>query len=613
MADYWLDLARFSETDGFLDDHHDRLLWPWRDWVIDVVRRATCRSTSSARGSSPATCCRTRRSEQIARDGVPARRQAHDRERRDRRRVQGRVHGRAHGQRARHRVPRPDGRLRALPRPQVRPDQADATTTRSARSSTATTSRATTRRASAAFRADRRCRGPTTRRQRRCKRRRTQVAAQSAPRMPPRRPPPRNRRGRRPRARPHRRPTPRRAFARRSRTRSPHTTSSSRRVPLRSPTCRRRARRASRRQPLTEFRRNPFSGRRRRRRPRRPSSAGSAKQFALAARVPRNYNAEALTLSPAATPGVAPAVIQGAAVPPRRARPGVVLRRDEPRLLRQRRRLLRPHASRSRSTSGSTSAHEYDNVPVLNHLAEHNSGRTGYRLTIDNGKLWVSLAHSPPANMIAIETEGAAARRRVDAHHADVRRLEPRRGPHALLERHSQPRLAVVRDHLTRTILPFSSGDVFDPFLGLAVRHALPREGAGRQRHRRAARVRARADAGRGRVPARRDARRRAERSRRSSPTARDRDRRASRRRARRADGRARERERDRDGHPAGARHGRRAGADADVRAESRRLQRPRRAGRSRAAWTPCSRGTSRWPQNRLGLAQLAVRPATIR
>ncbi|HEY3517498.1 MAG TPA: DUF1549 domain-containing protein, partial [Gammaproteobacteria bacterium] len=35
MADYWLDLARFSETDGFLDDHHDRVLWPWRDWVID--------------------------------------------------------------------------------------------------------------------------------------------------------------------------------------------------------------------------------------------------------------------------------------------------------------------------------------------------------------------------------------------------------------------------------------------------------------------------------------------------------------------------------------------------------------------------------------------------
>lgn len=36
MATYWMDLARFSESDGFLDDHHDRFLWPWRDWVIDA-------------------------------------------------------------------------------------------------------------------------------------------------------------------------------------------------------------------------------------------------------------------------------------------------------------------------------------------------------------------------------------------------------------------------------------------------------------------------------------------------------------------------------------------------------------------------------------------------
>ena len=86
---------------------------------------------------------------------------------------------------------------------------------------------------------------------------------------------------------------------------------------------------------------------------------------------------------------------------------------------------------------------DYDNVPVINHLAEQNSGRTGYRLTIDDGKLWASLAHSPPANMIAIETERTASRRRVVAHHADVRRLEPRGGLAALLERRSRrPRAA---------------------------------------------------------------------------------------------------------------------------------------------------------------------------
>ena len=39
MAAYWLDAARFAESDGFLDDHHDRLLWPWRDWVISAFNR----------------------------------------------------------------------------------------------------------------------------------------------------------------------------------------------------------------------------------------------------------------------------------------------------------------------------------------------------------------------------------------------------------------------------------------------------------------------------------------------------------------------------------------------------------------------------------------------
>ena len=34
MAGWWMDLARWSESDGFLDDHHDRFLWPWRDWAI---------------------------------------------------------------------------------------------------------------------------------------------------------------------------------------------------------------------------------------------------------------------------------------------------------------------------------------------------------------------------------------------------------------------------------------------------------------------------------------------------------------------------------------------------------------------------------------------------
>ena len=39
MAGYWLDVARYSESDGFLDDRHDRLFWPYRDWVIAAFNR----------------------------------------------------------------------------------------------------------------------------------------------------------------------------------------------------------------------------------------------------------------------------------------------------------------------------------------------------------------------------------------------------------------------------------------------------------------------------------------------------------------------------------------------------------------------------------------------
>jgi hypothetical protein len=39
MAAYWSDVARYSESDGFLDDYHDRLLWPYRDWLISAFNR----------------------------------------------------------------------------------------------------------------------------------------------------------------------------------------------------------------------------------------------------------------------------------------------------------------------------------------------------------------------------------------------------------------------------------------------------------------------------------------------------------------------------------------------------------------------------------------------
>jgi len=39
MGSYWLNIARYSESDGFLDDLHDRLFWPYRDWVIGAFNR----------------------------------------------------------------------------------------------------------------------------------------------------------------------------------------------------------------------------------------------------------------------------------------------------------------------------------------------------------------------------------------------------------------------------------------------------------------------------------------------------------------------------------------------------------------------------------------------
>jgi hypothetical protein len=39
MSAYWMNIARYSESDGFLDDHHDRLFWPYRDWVIAAFNK----------------------------------------------------------------------------------------------------------------------------------------------------------------------------------------------------------------------------------------------------------------------------------------------------------------------------------------------------------------------------------------------------------------------------------------------------------------------------------------------------------------------------------------------------------------------------------------------
>jgi hypothetical protein len=217
---------------------------------------------------------------------------------------------------------------------------------------------------------------------------------------------------------------------------------------------------------LTELRRGPYGGSAPPPANETPAQQRLREQLALALRVPRNYNAESLTLSPAATRGVGAAVVQSP-----KLRPGVVgqaLFFDET----NRGFMGRDVGWYDRTDPFTIDfwfyvGDDYENVPVLNHLAEQNSGRTGYRFTIDHGRLWVSLAHSPPANMIAIETTGRLPLRQW-THIAFTYDGSSRAEGMRLYLDGAPAATEVERDHLTRSILPWSSGDVFDPFLGLA-------------------------------------------------------------------------------------------------------------------------------------------------
>jgi Protein of unknown function (DUF1553)/Protein of unknown function (DUF1549)/Concanavalin A-like lectin/glucanases superfamily/Planctomycete cytochrome C len=218
---------------------------------------------------------------------------------------------------------------------------------------------------------------------------------------------------------------------------------------------------------LTVFRRNAYGGAPPAPKNETPEQRKQREQFQLAQRVPRNYNAESLTLSASATPGVEPAVIQGPVL--RDGVRGNALWFDET----NRGFLGRDVGYYDRTDPFSIDfwfyvGDDYENVPVLNNLAEQNSGRTGYRFTIDHGKLWISLAHSPPANMIAIETQDALPVR-AWTHVAFTYDGSSRAGGMRLYLNGAAAAVDVKRDHLTRSILPFTSGDVFDPYLGVEI------------------------------------------------------------------------------------------------------------------------------------------------
>ena len=136
-ARHWLDLARYADSNGYSIDA-PRSIWKYRDWVIDALNRDMPFDQFTI--------------EQLAGDLLPDatleqkiatgfhRNTPINQEGRHRPRAVPRRGGRRPRQHHGHRLPRPDGRLRPVPRPQVRPDLAARVLPASSPSSTTSTS-----------------------------------------------------------------------------------------------------------------------------------------------------------------------------------------------------------------------------------------------------------------------------------------------------------------------------------------------------------------------------------------------------------------------------------------------------------------------------------------
>jgi Protein of unknown function (DUF1553)/Protein of unknown function (DUF1549)/Concanavalin A-like lectin/glucanases superfamily/Planctomycete cytochrome C len=195
--------------------------------------------------------------------------------------------------------------------------------------------------------------------------------------------------------------------------------------------------------------------------------AEAALQAAFATRVPRNYVPEALTLSPATTAGVAAAVIQDPVFTD-----GVVGRALEFNSTNKG-FLGRDLGWYDRTEPFSIdfwfrAADTYDNVPVVSHRSEQNAGHTGWELTIEGGHLRARLAHSPPANMIqltSVEPFPIGRWVHVTLTYDGSSRAA---GTHVYVDGQLLP-TRVDHDTLTRSMLPWTTGDQLEPFLGATI------------------------------------------------------------------------------------------------------------------------------------------------
>jgi hypothetical protein len=106
-------------------------------------------------------------------------------------------------------------------------------------------------------------------------------------------------------------------------------------------------------------------------------------------------------------------------------------------------------------------------VPIIQHRDDDNSGGSGYRLQIEDGDLWVYIAHSRPANMIALRTKQPLPVK--EWVHITVTYDGSSRAAGTKLYLNGKlADIDVDHDTLTQSILPLNYNPVVDSFVGFS-------------------------------------------------------------------------------------------------------------------------------------------------
>jgi hypothetical protein len=202
-------------------------------------------------------------------------------------------------------------------------------------------------------------------------------------------------------------------------------------------------------------------------RPRTPEELRRAEIESLSRRLPRNYVAEEMTLIAATTEDVPPAVFQAPLLDAGVVGQALFFDATNKGFLG----LDVGWYDRTEPFSLAFwfyAAEAYENVPVVSHRSERNAGETGYTLKIQDGHLMLRLAHSPPANMIALRDRSAFPTG--EWTHVAVTYDGSSRAAGTRIYVNGAPAdTEVIRDTLTRTMLPWTNGNVLEPFLGLTL------------------------------------------------------------------------------------------------------------------------------------------------